>query len=329
MSTPEIIITLGPACLDKLQELQDVGVSAFRLNFSHGTPAWHKEQFERIRALRNPAKIIVDTKGPEIRTGDIEGELHLKKGDRLTLVNRESAQNKNNKLIFCTYTELPSSIKEEDIVVFDNGTFSGKVISVHQSSVALEILDDGILTSRRHVNLPGVRINLPTIGEKDEEALIFAKENGADMVALSFTRSVRDVIAAREILGDAVDVVAKIENQEGLDNFKSIARASDGIMIARGDLGVEVPIEHIPVLQRKMLRNLQDIEDTYSVVATGLLRSMKTEPRPHRAEVTDIATATWEGANYLMLSDETAAGEYPIRAVETLKRTIDFSKEHF
>lgn len=327
MNTPQIIATVGPASLDILQELQDAGVSVFRLNFSHGDRDWHKKAVEKLRALKNPTKIMIDTKGPEIRTGDLHTPITLTKGDRLTLINKKTAQNEKNKLVYCSYEALPTSVQEGDNIVFDNGQFTGKVVSVHQSSVAVEIENDGILGARRHINLPGVRVQLPTISKDDEEALLFAKEHG-NMVALSFARTARDITKAQEIAGENVEIVAKIENQEGLENFKSIARTANGVMIARGDLGVEVPLEHIPVLQRKILRQMKDIEKSFSVVATGLLRSMKTENRPHRAEVTDIATATWEEADYLMLSDETAAGKYPVLAVETLKKVADFAAEH-
>jgi pyruvate kinase len=328
MKTPKIIATIGPSCVDRLQELQDAGVDVFRINFSHGEKPWHKEQVEKIRALKKPSKIMLDTKGPEIRTGVFEGEISVKEGGQVILVNKEAAQKPENNMIFCTYLDLPTSVKPDDIIMFDNGQFSGKVLSVHQSSVVVEILSDGTLSSRRHINLPGVRINLPTISKKDAEDISFGKELGVDMIALSFTRTAKDVRQAREIAGDQIAIAAKIENQEGVNNCKSIAREADGIMIARGDLGVELPIHHIPVVQRKMLHDIQTIPETFSIVATGLLRSMKHETRPRRAEVSDIATAVWEGADYLMVSDETASSEHPVKAIEILKDTIDFSIKH-
>lgn len=329
MKKPKIIATLGPAAEGLYQALQDAGVAVFRLNFSHGNKAWHEEQIKILRSLRHPTKIMLDTKGPEIRTGDLKHEIELKKGDRLTLVNKESAQNEENRLIFCGYNDLPKSVKPGDVIQFDNGNFAGKVKSTHQSSVVVELQNDGILGSRRHVNLPGVRINLPTITDKDKDDIAFGVKLGIDMIALSFCRDARDVRDAKELAGKGVEIIAKIESKEGLEKFRGIARVADGIMIARGDLGVEVPIEHVPVLQRKMLRELHhDFLDVYSIVATGLLLSMVNNPRPNRSEVADIATATWEGSSYLMLSDETASGKYPVQAVEMLKKTIDFAAEN-
>jgi pyruvate kinase len=328
MKTPKIIATVGPACLDKLQELQDAGVEIFRLNLSHGDLAWHTQIIEKLRGLSKETKIMFDTKGPEIRTGDIKKSIKLKKGDRLTLINKETAQNVDTRLIYCTYQDLPKSVEPGDTIQFDNGMFSAKVTSTHQSSVVVELNSDGVLGSRRHINLPGARIHLPTLTKNDENALKFGKENKIDMVAVSFARDSKDIRDARALIGEDAEIVAKIENQEGLDKFRGIAREADGVMIARGDLGVEKPIEEVPVLQRKLLRDLRSIEDTYAIVATGLLKSMVVEPRPRRAEVTDIATAVWEGANYLMLSDETAAGKYPVQAVEMLKKTMAFAAEN-
>ncbi len=326
---PQIIATIGPACEDKLQLLQDAGVAVFRLNFSHGDLAWHEKQIKALRALDKPTKIMLDTKGPEIRTGDIKKPLKLGVGDRLTLINKETAQNEENRLIFCTYQDLPKSVVPGDVIQFDNGVFSGKVTSTHQSSVVVEMLSNGILGSRRHINLPGTKVDLPTITAKDKKDIAFGVKHGIDMVALSFARDARDIRDAKALVPEHVQIIAKIESQEGIDNFRSIARAADGIMIARGDLGVEMPIEQIPVLQRRILHDLKkDFPETFAIVATGMLRSMIDELRPRRAEVTDIATAVWEGADYCMLSDETAAGKHPIEAVEMFAKIIAFSALH-
>ncbi len=327
--TPHIIVTVGPACEDKLQALQDAGANVFRLNFSHGELAWHEKQITAIRALKKPAKIMLDTKGPEIRTGVISKPIAFEKGDRLTLINKETAQNEKNRLIFCTYQDLPKSVNPGDVIQFDNGKFAGKVTSTHQSSIVVELLSSGTLGSRRHVNLPGARVNLPTITAKDKKDIAFGVAHGIDMIALSFARDARDILEVKTLVPDTVEIVAKIESEEGIDKFRSIARAADGIMIARGDLAVEMPLEQIPVLQRKILHDLKkDIPDTFAIVATGMLRSMIDEARPRRAEVTDIATAVWEGADYCMLSDETAAGQRPVEAVEMFAKIIEFSAKH-
>lgn len=316
-----IITTVGPVSENLIPAFRDLGVEIFRLNFSHGTRPWHKKQIENIVAAGGIA--MMDTKGPEIRSGELEGEINLKKGDRLTLVTNASAQNPTNKLIFCSYTDLPKSLSEGDVVIFDNGRFSATVKSVHQNSVVLSLDSDGVLRSSRHINLPGIRVNLPTISKKDEIDIRFAVEAGAKMVALSFVREAKDILNARAIAGEGVKIIAKIECQQALENFSSIARTADGIMIARGDLAVETKIEELPVIQRDLLKKTQQFPETMAIVATGLLRSMIDEPTPRRAEVNDIANAIWEGATTLMLSDETTIGKYPLECIEEMKKIAE------
>lgn len=328
MSLPGIIITVGPACEHLLQEMQDEGVSVFRLNLSHGELPWHEEQIHRIRALKKPAKIMFDTKGPEIRTGILSQEIELRAGEEITLTTREEDQQEDKRIFFCSYANLSDSVSVGGLLQFDNGGFSGEVTRISEKTVSVRLFSDGVLGSKKHLNLPGVRVLLPTLTDFDKKALQFGKEQGVDMYAISFCRKAEDVAEARALAGENAEIIAKIENQEGLDHFSEIANAADGIMIARGDLGVELPIEQVPVLQRKMLRELRGYPSTFAIVATGLLRSMKSEPRPHRAEVTDIATATWEGTDYLMLSDETTVGKYPIEAVRMLRKTAEFAMEH-
>lgn len=320
---PQIIATVGPTSRERLQELQDAGVSVFRLNFSHGTRLWHQECIEDIRKLKKKSEIMIDTRGPEIRSGTLEEPLALRKGERLTLVTNKSAQKTENRLIYCSYSNIPRAVSIGDTIQFDNGRFAAEVKSVHQSSVVLEVLDDAVLRSARHINLPGIRIDLPTLSKQDIRDLKFAKEVEADFVALSFVREVRDIRDARKLVGDNVKIVAKIECQQGVNCWKSIARESDGIMIARGDLAVETSFEQLPILQRDMLRQLQKIKNTFGIVATGLLRSMTEEKKPHRSEVNDVAIAVWEGTDYLMLSDETAVGKYPIESINVLRKTAE------
>ncbi len=317
----QMIATVGPVSENLIPQMRDAGVEIFRLNFSHGDRSWHKKQIEKIVAAGGIA--MMDTKGPEIRSGEFEGEILLKKGDRLTLVTNVSAQNPANKLIFCSYADLPKSLKEEDVVIFDNGRFSAKVKSVHQNSVVFTLDSDGILRSMRHINLPGVRVNLPTISKKDEIDMKFAVEAGATMIALSFAREAKDILNARQIVGEGVKIIAKIECQQAIENFSSIARTADGIMIARGDLAVETSFEELPVIQRDLLRKVKQFPETLSIVATGLLRSMIDEPTPRRAEVNDIANAVWEGSDALMLSDETTIGKYPLECLDELRKIAE------
>jgi len=313
----KIIATVGPKSENLIDEMRKKGVEIFRLNFSHGTRPWHKTQIEKIIAAGGIA--MMDTRGPEIRSGKIDGEITLKKGDRLTLVTNETAQNPENNLIFCNYADLPKSVAAGDKIIFDNGRFSATVASVHQNSVVTTLDDDGILRSGRHINLPGIRVALPTISKKDEIDIKFAVNAGAKMVALSFVRAAKDIFEARKIVGDAVKIIAKIECADAVKNFSSIARVADGVMIARGDLAVETRLEDLPILQKDLLKKVKKFPDTFSIVATGLLRSMVDEPTPRRAEATDIAAAVWEGADFLMLSDETAAGKFPLKAIDELK----------
>jgi len=326
MKKPKIIATVGPASENILQEMQNSGVEIFRLNFSHADKNWHKKQITKIKKLKNKAKIMLDTRGPEIRTGKINNPIQLKKGDRLTLITKEQAQNIKNLLIYCNYPELPSSVKINDVIQFDGGNFSGKIVAVHGRSVAVEIEFPGVLKSRQHINLPGVRILLPTISKQDENDIKFGQENNVDFIALSFVRNWQDIVQAKEIAGKKIGIISKIECQSGVDNFSEILKKSDGIMVARGDLGVEIPLEKVPIIQKNILSTLSKSEK-FGIVATQMIDSMVENPRPTRAEVTDISTAVTEKADYLMLSDETAVGKFPLKSIEIMQKVIDYTFE--
>lgn len=317
-----IIITLGPATENKINEIINEGVNIIRLNLSHNQKKWHFSMINKIREINKDVKIMIDTKGPEIRTGELNENIEFKKGDRLTLVGNESAQNVKNNLIYCNYLKLPKSVKVDDIIKFDGGNFSGKVQSVHNSSVITEVLEDGILGSRKHVNLPGIRVDMPTISKFDKRDLEWAKMHNVDMIAVSFVRHVKDILEVREIVGDKIQIVAKIECAEGYKNINSIAKHSDGVMVARGDLGVEVGLENLPTVQKNIIEKVKKTKKTFSIVGTGLLRCMVDEPVPHRSEISDIALANWEGTDYFMLSDETSIGKYPIKSIQELKKII-------
>ncbi|MCB1323229.1 MAG: pyruvate kinase, partial [Leptospiraceae bacterium] len=290
-----------------------------------GNQASHLEIIKRIKnlnkKLNHPIAILMDLQGPEIRTGEIEGSLNLKVGEIFYFTITPS-ENPEEKSVHVNYEHLISDLKTGDRITVDNGLINLEVLEVHEHRLRCRVLEGGTLGSRKHINLPGVRVKLPSLTDKDRRDILFAVENDLDFVALSFTRSANDVLDARKIIEDAgghARIISKIENQEGLDNFDSILEVSDGIMIARGDLGVEIPLQELPVIQRQIVRKCA-ITGRPVIVATHLLESMIQNPMPTRAEVTDVANAVYEQADALMLSGETATGMYPQKCVEILHR---------
>ncbi|MCB1314324.1 MAG: pyruvate kinase, partial [Leptospiraceae bacterium] len=323
----KIVCTIGPATADSEQiaRLARAGMNVARLNMSHGNQASHLEIIKRIKnlnkKLNHPIAILMDLQGPEIRTGEIEGSLNLKVGEIFYFTITPS-ENPEEKSVHVNYEHLISDLKTGDRITVDNGLINLEVLEVHEHRLRCRVLEGGTLGSRKHINLPGVRVKLPSLTDKDRRDILFAVENDLDFVALSFTRSANDVLDARKIIEDAgghARIISKIENQEGLDNFDSILEVSDGIMIARGDLGVEIPLQELPVIQRQIVRKCA-ITGRPVIVATHLLESMIQNPMPTRAEVTDVANAVYEQADALMLSGETATGMYPQKCVEILHR---------
>lgn len=325
----KIVCTIGPASsdYDTIAEMARAGMNVARLNMSHGDHASHLEVIRRIkglnRKLNHPIAILLDLQGPEIRTGEISGSLELAVGEIVWLTVRP-ADDPEVKSVHVAYADLVNDLEVGARVTVDNGLINLEVLAVEGIRVQCKVIDGGKLGSRKHVNLPGIRVNLPSITEKDRRDIAFGITHEVDFIALSFVRSPNDVLEARALLeekGSNIQLIAKIENQEGVDNFNAILGVADGIMVARGDLGVEVELRELPVIQRRIVRSCS-IAGKPVIVATHLLESMITAPMPTRAEVTDVANAVYEQADALMLSGETATGKHPARCVQVMDDII-------
>jgi pyruvate kinase len=321
----KIICTIGPATADypTLEALHTAGMNVVRLNMSHAS---HEESAQIInwiktlnRKVNHPVAILLDTQGPEIRTGDLDQPIKLAPGEVVSLVVRDGVDVEHTS-IHVNYQDLVTSLNVGDPVSIDNGLINFEVLEKDGIQLTCRVLDGGVLGSKRHVNLPGVRINLPAITDKDVRDIEFAMAHDVDFIALSFVRSAADITQLRELLGrkaQNIRVIAKIEDGEGVANIEDIARVSDGVMVARGDLGIETNIAELPNVQRNLVKTCA-IQGRRSIVATHLLESMIANPSPTRAEVTDVANAIYEGVDAIMLSGETSIGQYPVRCVEQL-----------
>lgn len=337
----KIICTIGPSSENEsvLKELIENGLNVCRLNFSHGT---HPEQQNKIdiikkvrEELQEPIAILLDTKGPEIRTGLFdEPEVLLEEGQYFTLTTEEIVGNREKCSI--SYTGLVNDVQKGNIILIDDGLISLEVVSVTEKEILCLVKNSGIVKNNKGINVPNVKINLPAITEKDKSDIIFGVENGIDFIAASFVRKASDVLAIREILEECnaehIQIISKIENQEGVDNIDDILQVTDGIMIARGDLGVEIPTEEIPIVQKMIIKKCNLLSKPV-ITATQMLDSMIRNPRPTRAEVTDVANAIYDGTDAIMLSGETASGKYPVEALKTMSRiasrtemTLDYNK---
>lgn len=333
MRKTKIVCTIGPATesLEMLQRLNAAGMNVVRLNMSHGDHESHARVIRAVRELNagltTPVALMLDTQGPEIRTGDLSQELTLKEGDVIS-VNVRSGDDVEQTSLQINYEDLLEAVNPGDRITVDNGLINLDVLEKFERSLSCRVVDGGTVKSKRHVNLPGIRVNLPAITKKDERDIAFGVEQGVDYIALSFVREAGDVIQLRTFLaanglaahgGEAVKIIAKIEDQEGVRNLDSIIDAADAVMVARGDLGVEIPVETLPSVQRKIIRLCAE-KGKRVIVATHLLESMISNPIPTRAEVTDVANAVYEEVDAIMLSGETTVGKYPIKCVEYLDR---------
>ena len=322
----KIVCTLGPVSENEetLRELIKNGLNVCRLNFSHGSHEEHKGRMDLVKKLREelnmPTAILLDTKGPEIRTGKFEApEVLLEEGQTFTITMKDVMGNK--EMCTVSYKGLANDVKTGDTILIDDGLVGLTVKEVNGDDIVCEVQNSGIVKNHKGVNVPGVKVNLPAITEKDRSDIEFGIEQGIDFIAASFVRKVSDVLAIREILEENnathIKIISKIENQEGVDNLDEIIEVSDGIMVARGDLGVEIPTEEIPVVQKLMIKKCNEAGKPV-ITATQMLDSMIRNPRPTRAEVTDVANAIYDGTDAIMLSGETAAGKYPVEAVKTM-----------
>ena len=322
----KIVCTLGPVSENEetLRELIKNGLNVCRLNFSHGSHEEHKGRMDLVKKLREelnmPTAILLDTKGPEIRTGKFDApEVLLEEGQTFTITMKDVMGDKERCTV--SYKGLANDVKTGDTILIDDGLVGLTVKEVNGDDIVCEVQNSGIVKNHKGVNVPGVKVNLPAITEKDRSDIEFGIEQGIDFIAASFVRKVSDVLAIREILEENnathIKIISKIENQEGVDNLDEIIEVSDGIMVARGDLGVEIPTEEIPVVQKLMIKKCNEAGKPV-ITATQMLDSMIRNPRPTRAEVTDVANAIYDGTDAIMLSGETAAGKYPVEAVKTM-----------
>ncbi|WP_425538113.1 pyruvate kinase [Microaceticoccus formicicus] len=335
----KIVCTIGPASdsVEMLKNLMNAGMNVCRLNFSHGSHEEHEVRINNIKKAREelgvPVAIMLDTKGPEIRLKNFStGEVNLKLGDKFTLTTREVDGNQD--IVSITYEGLPKDVKIGDRILIDDGLVELEVIEVADGTdIVCMAKNYGVIKDKKGVNVPSVSINLPAMTPRDVSDIQFGIKHGVDFIAASFIRKAEDVLDIRKVLeennGANVGIIAKIENEEGVENLEEIIQASDGIMVARGDLGVEIRTETMPIVQKKIIR-LTNMASKPVITATQMLDSMIRNPRPTRAEVTDVANAILDGTDAIMLSGETAAGKYPLEAVHTMHDialTTEESKE--
>lgn len=332
MRKTKIVCTIGPASEspENLRKLVQAGMNVARLNFSHGDFAEHGGRIENIKKVREElgksVAILLDTKGPEIRLGKLKEEpIELVQDEAITLTTEEILGDRNR--IPVSYAELPQDVSVGSTILIDDGLIGLRVEAIRGATeIDCRIVNGGQIKSRKGVNVPGVRINLPGITEKDAADIRFGIEQGVDFIAASFVRKASDVLEIRAILEEHnarhVQIISKIENQEGVDNLSEILEVSDGLMVARGDLGVEIPAEEVPLVQKRMIAMCNRAGKPV-ITATQMLDSMQRMPRPTRAEASDVANAILDGTDATMLSGETAAGKYPVESVQTMARIAE------
>ena len=324
----KIVCTLGPAVDDEniLRQMILEGMNIARFNMSHGSHEEHGERLAMLKRLREdlniPVAALLDTKGPEIRLGDFEQkQVVLKQGQLFTLTTNEILGNKESAYI--TYSGLPYDVTPGNRILIDDGLVEMEVESVVGEEIRCLVKNTGVISARKGVNVPGAALSLPFINEKDYNDLRFAVEQGFDFVAASFTRTYEDMRELKHILkelgGEKIKVIAKIENSQGVENLDEILSIADGVMVARGDMGVEIPLEEVPVIQKEIIKKVYGVGKQV-ITATQMLDSMMQYPRPTRAEANDVANAVYDGTSAIMLSGETASGKYPLECVRTMVR---------
>lgn len=332
MNTPirktKIVCTMGPNLFEKhlIAPLMKAGMNVARFNFSHGTYETHQHYYDEVCRIRDelglPVATMLDTKGPEIRVRSFKnGRVTLQNGQLFTLTTDEVEGDEERVSI--TYKELPQDIAVGSSILIDDGLIGMQVERIDGADIVCRVLNGGVVSNNKGVNIPNAHLSMPFISEKDHQDILFAIKNGYDFIAASFTRCADDIMQIRHILQEnnchTINIIAKIENMEGVENIDEILRMVDGVMVARGDLGVEVPLEDVPSLQKKLIQ--RGIAAGKPVItATQMLDSMIKNPRPTRAEATDVANAIYDGTSAIMLSGESAVGAYPVEAVETMVR---------
>lgn len=342
MRKTKIICTIGPASEnpETFRRLAEAGMNVVRLNFSHGSQEEHAERIKMVMDYRRetgkPLGLLLDTKGPEIRMGEMrDGGVTINAGDAFTLTTEEIVG--DEKRAHVTYTGLPGDVKPGNSILIEDGILHLRVEGVDGTEIHCTVVNGGVLGSRKNVNVPGVHIKLTDITDKDKSDILFGIQNGVDFIAASFVQNARDVILIKQYLkannGGHIHVIAKIENREGVNNIDSIIEEADGVMVARGDLGVDLAVEEVPIVQKNIVKKCNTAAKPV-IVATQMLDSMIRNPRPTRAEANDVAGAIAESADAIMLSGETASGKYPVEALETMDRiarameeSIDYARK--
>ena len=341
MRKTKIVCTLGPAVDNDaiIRQMMLEGMNVARFNFSHGNHEEQKLRLDRLKRIREelnlPVAALLDTKGPEIRVCTFENKkVMLEAGQLFTLTTRDVVG--NEEIVSVTYKDITKDVHEGMMILLDDGLIAMKVINMTETDIICKVINGGPVSDRKGVNIPGANLSMPFISQKDYEDIVFGIENGFDFIAASFTRTADDILEIRKIFQEhnchTMNIIAKIENMQGVQNIDEIIRVADGIMVARGDMGVEIPLEDVPVLQKMIIQKVYNAGKQV-ITATQMLDSMMKNPRPTRAEATDVANAIYDGTSAIMLSGETAAGQYPLQALKTMVRIavrteqdIDYAK---
>ena len=323
MRKTKIVCTLGPSTDQPgiLRQLLENGMNVARFNFSHGDYAEHKGRLDQLRALSKELDVsipaMLDTKGPEIRLGEFEnGKEQLTAGQKFILTSRNVKGTKEISSI--TYKDLPHDVSVGGRIMLDDGLISLRIESITDTDIVCTVENDGVIKTKKGVNVPGVHLSMPYMSQRDRDDILFGIEQGYDLISASFTRSAQDIMDIRHLLDEHnanIRIIAKIENQEGIDNIDEILSVADGIMVARGDMGVEIDYAEIPSIQKHLIDHAMQM-GKICITATQMLDSMIVNPRPTRAEITDVANAIYDGTGAVMLSGETAAGKYPVEALK-------------
>lgn len=335
MRKTKIVCTIGPASKERetLRKMLEAGMNVARVNFSHGTHKDHKETIETFRSVRDelgvPAAVLLDTRGPEIRIKDFKnGQEVLDDGQRFTITTREIMGTK--EIVSVTYKDFPKEVNVGNLVLINDGKIVIKVEETTDTDVKGLVIHGGKISNHKGINLPNVNLNMKYMSEQDRKDILFGIEHDVDYIAASFVRSAKDVMTIRTLLdengGQEIRVIAKIESTQGIENFEEILQIADGIMVARGDMGVEVAYEKLPGIQKRFIKRCVQ-SGKIVITATQMLESMITSPMPTRAEITDVANAVFDGTSAVMLSGETAAGQYPVEAVSTMAKIAKQAEE--
>ena len=345
MRKTKIICTLGPATDsdEMIEQLIMEGMNVARFNFSHGTYEEQSQRMDRVRRMRKkcnkPVALLLDTKGPEVRICTFkDGKINLKSGQKFDLICDSTIEGDATK-VGVTYERLCNDVNTDSVILIDDGLVELNVESIQGNTIHCVVKNDGVISNHKGVNLPNVHVNLPYMSEKDREDILFGIKNDVDFVAASFVRSAFDVKLIRNLLdangGSEIKIIAKIENGEGVDNIDEIIAESDAIMIARGDMGVELPEEEVPIVQKMIIQKVYEAGKQV-IIATQMLDSMMKNPRATRAETADVANAVYDGTSAIMLSGETAAGKFPLEALKTMVRIatrteqdVDYEKRFY